>query len=47
MQVMIGVVAGFGSVASAVASPAVFLAVLVGLIYAAVKGNAAAKSLRC
>lgn len=46
MQVMIGVVAGFGSVASAVAAPTVFLAVLIALIYSAVKGNAAAKSLR-
>ena len=47
IQVMIGVVAGFGSVASAVAAPAVLLAVFIALIYAAIKGNAAAKSLRC
>ncbi|WP_458683415.1 SdpI family protein [Prescottella equi] len=46
IQVVIGVVAGFGSVASAVAAPAVLLAVLIALIYAAIKGNAAAKSLR-
>lgn len=46
LQVVIGVVTGFGSVVSAVASVAVFLAVLIVLLYAAVKGDAAAKSLR-
>jgi hypothetical protein len=40
-------VAGFGSVASAVAAPAALLAVLIALIYAAIKGNAAAKWIRC
>lgn len=47
MQVVIGVVAGFGSVASAVTATAVFLAVCIVLIYAGLKGNTAAKSLRC
>lgn len=46
MQVAIGVVTGFGSVVSAVASTVVFLAVLLVLLCAALKGNAAAKSLR-
>lgn len=46
MQVVIGVVTGFGSVVSAVASTVVFLAVLLVLLCAALKGNAAAKSLR-
>jgi len=47
MQVVIGVVAGFGSVASAVTATAVFLAVCIVLIYAGLKGNTAAKSFRC
>ncbi|MDI9902634.1 SdpI family protein [Rhodococcus sp. IEGM 1409] len=46
VQAAIGVVTGFGSVASAVASTVVCLAVLVAMLYAALKGNAAAKSLR-
>lgn len=47
IQVIIGIVAGFGSVATAVAAPAALLAVLIALIYAAIKGNAAAKWIRC
>ncbi len=46
MQVAIGVVTGFGSVVSAVTSTVVFLAVLLLLLFAGVKGNAAAKSLQ-
>ena len=46
MQVAIGVVTGFGSVVSAVTSTVVFLAVLLVLLFAGVKGNAAAKSLQ-
>ena len=39
MQVVIGVVTGFGSVVSAVASTVVFLAVLLVLLCAALKGK--------
>lgn len=46
LQIVIGVAIGFGSVVSAVAAPVVFLAVIIVLIYAGLKGNAAAKSLR-
>ncbi len=46
LQVAIGVVTGFGSVVSAVTSTVVFLAVLLVLLFAGVKGNAAAKSLQ-
>ncbi|WP_127782326.1 SdpI family protein [Rhodococcus sp. X156] len=46
VQVVLGVVTGFGSVVSAVAAPSVFLAVFTVLLCAALKGNAAAKSLQ-
>ena len=45
-QLAIGIITGFGSVVSAVAAAVVFLAVLVALLYSAVKGNNAAKSPR-
>jgi uncharacterized membrane protein len=45
-QLAIGIITGFGSVVSAVAASVVFVAVLVVLLYSAVKGNNAAKSLR-
>lgn len=45
VQASIGVAAGFGSVASAAVAVAVFVAVFVVLIYAALKGNAAAKDI--
>ncbi|WP_280763254.1 SdpI family protein [Prescottella agglutinans] len=45
VQVVIGVVTGFGSVASAVAAVVVCVTAFIVLIYAAFKGNAAAKAL--
>ena len=46
IQVVIGVPADFGSLLSAIASFVVFLAVFLVLIFGALKGNSAAKSLR-
>jgi len=46
IQLAIGVITGFGSVVSAVAAAVVFLVTLAVLLYSAVKGNNAAKSLR-
>lgn len=45
IQVVIGVVVGFGSVVSAIAATLVCAAAFIVLIYASLKGNAAAKDL--
>ncbi|WP_165497140.1 hypothetical protein [Rhodococcus sp. ABRD24] len=46
IQIVIGVVADFGSVVSAAAATVVCRAAFIVPIYAALKGNAAAKDLR-